>query len=383
MLPSDVLSVLHTLEIAGYATWAVGGCVRDWLRGVPAQDFDLATTCPAERVLAFFPQCRPTGLAYGTVTVLTDRRPVEVTTLRTETASADRRHPAAVAPAATIAEDLSRRDFTVNAMAWHPTRGLCDPYGGQDDMRARRIRAVGEPAQRFKEDALRVLRCYRFASVLAYTIETSTRQAARQAAWTLSALPAERVMHELLRLLDGQTPSRIAELVQAGGLDKYGLKTLKTPDRLDALPPETAWRLAGLLFLADILPDQLQNWRLDRHLKEDTVCYLSLLRQPLPTSSLALKRAYTRLSPRRWPAYLAARKALLGEDGSRVQAWLDSTAEQPYCRAMLALSGEQLTALGVAGPAVGALLDHLLELVLIHPEYNTPEVLLAEVYKLL
>ena len=155
-LPPHVCACIDQLEQAGFEAWAVGGCVRDLLRGVQPHDYDLTTSALPEETLRLFPHTVPTGITYGTVTVIAQREPLEVTTFRTEEAYHDFRRPSGVLFASRLEQDLARRDFTVNAMAYAPSRGLTDLFGGQHDLETHVIRAVGDPSDRFKEDALRV-----------------------------------------------------------------------------------------------------------------------------------------------------------------------------------------------------------------------------------
>ena len=167
-LPEHAAHAIRRLERAGFEAWAVGGCVRDSLRGVEPHDWDLCTSASPAQMQAVFADARvlTTGLKHGTLTVLTDGGPLEITTYRTEGGYSDGRHPDGVRFVTDIREDLARRDFTVGAMAWHPKRGLCDPFGGQTDLKNGVLRAVGDADTRFQEDALRILRGLRFASKL-------------------------------------------------------------------------------------------------------------------------------------------------------------------------------------------------------------------------
>lgn len=200
-LPAYARRVLDALEAAGFEAWVVGGWVRDALLGRPGHDVDVTTSAPwpeAERVLrAAGADVHETGVAHGTLTAVVDGRPVETTTYRVEGAYSDRRHPDEVRFVTDVREDLARRDFTVNAMAFHPERGLLDPFGGRGDLGARVIRAVGDPRRRFEEDALRVLRAVRFACRLDARIEPRTREALVERAGGLADIARERVGQEL------------------------------------------------------------------------------------------------------------------------------------------------------------------------------------------
>ena len=210
-LPSAVLAVMNALEEAGYSAYVVGGCVRDALRGVAPHDFDVTTSARPEEMMKAFSAFRviPTGIEHGTLTVLSDGIPVEVTAYRVDGAYKDGRHPLSVTFTNDLRKDAARRDFTVNAMAWSPTRGLQDFFGGQEDLKAGIIRTVGNPKARFTEDALRILRALRFASVLGYTIDIGTKQAAFDLRETLSKISAERIREEFIKLLCGKDAVKI------------------------------------------------------------------------------------------------------------------------------------------------------------------------------
>ena len=209
-LSAPVAAVLRLTD-AGFEAYAVGGCVRDCLRNRVPHDWDVTTAATPEQTMAAFSDVSviPTGLPHGTVTVLMDGTPIEVTTFRLDSAYSDHRHPDEVAFARSLEEDLARRDFTVNAMAYHPAKGLVDRFGGRQDLADRIIRCVGEPEKRFSEDALRILRALRFASQLDFEIEPGTAAAARDARHTLSLVSAERLYAEMTRLLVGPGAGRV------------------------------------------------------------------------------------------------------------------------------------------------------------------------------
>lgn len=213
-IPAPVCGIIGRLNRASYEAWAVGGCVRDSLLGRTPHDWDLCTSALPEQVAQVFRGERllPTGLAHGTQTLLEEGSPYEITTYRVELGYSDGRHPDAVAFTPSLTEDLARRDFTVNAMACHPTLGLADPFGGQADLQAGVLRAVGDPEQRFSEDALRILRALRFAAVYGLTVEEHTARAARTLAPRLALVSRERVTQELWKLLaapDGVAAARV------------------------------------------------------------------------------------------------------------------------------------------------------------------------------
>ena len=208
-LDAGAAALLARLHGAGYAAYAVGGCVRDSLLGRTPQDWDLCTSARPEQVLALFGegQCIPTGLQHGTVTIKYGGQLYETTTFRTEGAYTDGRHPDEVHFVPDVRQDLARRDFTINAMAYNDAEGLIDPFGGQQDMQQGILRAVGDPATRFEEDALRILRLYRFAARFGFAIDPPTGQAARALCAHLDCVSVERIEEELSKLLAAPAPA--------------------------------------------------------------------------------------------------------------------------------------------------------------------------------
>ena len=208
-LDAGAAALLARLHGAGYAAYAVGGCVRDSLLGRTPQDWDLCTSARPEQVLALFGegQCIPTGLQHGTVTIKYGGRLYETTTFRTEGAYTDGRHPDEVHFVPDVRQDLARRDFTINAMAYNDAEGLIDPFGGQQDLQQGILRAVGDPATRFEEDALRILRLYRFAARFGFAIDPPTGQAARALCAHLDCVSVERIEEELSKLLAAPAPA--------------------------------------------------------------------------------------------------------------------------------------------------------------------------------
>ena len=205
------IRALDILEKNGFEAWFVGGCVRDLLLGLSPGDWDITTSARPEEILRCFGgfRCIETGIRHGTVTVLIEEQPLEITTYRSDGAYRDHRHPEEVEFSRRLEDDLSRRDFTVNAMAYHPQRGLVDKFGGQEDLKKKKIRCVGEADRRFTEDALRILRCLRFASRLGFSIETATADALRRQKELLTEISHERVKIELEKLLAGDHAEEI------------------------------------------------------------------------------------------------------------------------------------------------------------------------------
>ena len=251
--------LLDALHGAGHAAYAVGGCVRDSLLGLDPHDWDLCTSARPEQVMALFGEekCIPTGLQHGTVTVKQGGRLYETTTFRTEGAYSDGRHPDAVCFVPDVREDLARRDFTINAMAYSAEEGLIDPFGGRDDLAAHLVRAVGEPERRFEEDALRILRLYRFAARFGFAIDPATGVAARALGPHLDCVSAERIQEELLKLLAAPRPGSylepavlaviLPELEPEKQPERFA-ELCRTIDRIEPTAENVPTRLAALLW---------------------------------------------------------------------------------------------------------------------------------------
>lgn len=255
-IPAPVLEVVRRLKERGYAAYLVGGCVRDLLRGVQPKDFDVATSALPTEVVASFRRVIPTGIEHGTVTVLSDGHPVEVTTFRLEGAYVDGRRPSSVEFHSEIEVDLSRRDFTINAMAYEPgADGVVDPFGGQKDLSARVVRCVGQPRERFSEDGLRALRAIRFAAVLEFQLDPATQEAIGKTLDVFRRVSMERVRDEFLKLLVSNRPRFALELLDSTGLLACFLPELSQAGgglahsfgAVEQLPPEPLARLCGLL----------------------------------------------------------------------------------------------------------------------------------------
>ncbi len=215
-LPADVEKIINTLEASGHEAYAVGGCVRDCILGKTPHDWDITTSAQPGDVKALFKKTFDTGIEHGTVTVLMGKTGYEVTTYRIDGKYEDGRHPSEVIFTASLEEDLKRRDFTINAMAYNPDRGLVDLFDGMADLKKGIIRAVGNPIERFTEDALRMLRALRFAAQLGFDIEPATYEAIKALAPTLAKISAERIQVELVKLVTSANPGRIRDVYATG-----------------------------------------------------------------------------------------------------------------------------------------------------------------------
>ncbi len=215
-IPENVEKIINTLEAAGFEAYAVGGCVRDSILGRIPNDWDITTSAKPEETKTLFKKTFDTGLQHGTVSVLIDKEIFEVTTYRIDGEYLDARHPESVTFTDRLSEDLLRRDFTINAMAYNPKRGIVDLYGGRDDLKRGVIKCVGNPEDRFNEDALRMLRAVRFAAQLGYSIDEETMEAIRKLAPNLSKISAERIQVELVKTLVSDHPERLKTACELG-----------------------------------------------------------------------------------------------------------------------------------------------------------------------
>ncbi len=215
-MPDNASRIIYTLQKAGYEAYIVGGCVRDAVLGKEPDDWDITTSAKPEEVKALFRRTVDTGIAHGTVTVLFGKEGYEVTTYRVDGKYSDHRRPSSVTFTASLLEDMKRRDFTINAMAYNETEGIVDHFDGVGDLKRGIIRCVGEPKERFDEDALRILRAVRFAAQLDFTIEGATREAIREQAVFLKDISAERIHVELTKLLVSQHPEKLRTAYELG-----------------------------------------------------------------------------------------------------------------------------------------------------------------------
>ena len=432
-LPPSARQVLDTLHRAGYEAWIVGGAVRDAVSGLrEPHDWDVTTDALPEQTAALFPAERviPTGLKHGTVTVLADGLPVEVTTFRVDGDYSDHRHPDRVRFTRSLEEDLARRDFTMNAMAYDPRQGLYDPFGGAADLRAGLVRCVGEPDRRFGEDALRILRALRFASQFRMEIEGETAAAARRGSAMLREVAAERVQEELTRLLLGPGAAAvlrefgevaavpIPELTPAFGLEQHNPHHDRdvwehTLAVVDAVPDQDVLRWAALLHdlgkpacftrgadgvghfyghgeqsLA-IARRILRRLRFDNDRRERIELLVRLHDAPLEPERRILLRLLRRCGEEGTRQLIALHRAdTLGQSPmsrprlaryDEAEKLLDALLNEQACFSLkdLAVDGRDAMALGLRGPAVGRALNACLDAVTECRAPNEREGLLA------
>lgn len=379
--PAYIATVLSRLAAADEEAYLVGGSLRDALLGIPAHDFDVATSARPERTLEIFEDFRviQTGLKHGTVTVIMDGEPVEITTFRRDGDYTDGRHPDSVSFTNRITEDLSRRDFTVNAMAYHPDRGLVDPFDGQKDLHLRTIRAVREPFLRFSEDALRILRAFRFAAQLQFSIEPATLAAAADCREGLSRIARERVAAEFIRLCCSPDAARAIEQMQKTGVLPYVTNDFVPDARalsvLSAMPAEDTARLGVYFFGAppEKIKEILQGLRCSTRQVRGTLAVArgASMRVTCEREATALRAAVGE-----YAASAIRASILLGisPEGAEV---LVASNRVPTTVSELAVTGKDLLALGIRGREVGEMLTYLLEAVMANPAYHHKEALLA------
>lgn len=386
--PKYVLQVLKRLESHGYSAYMVGGCVRDILLERRPNDWDVCTSALPNDIADIFSKTRATGLKHGTVTVFEKGSAVEVTTFRAEGDYTDHRHPENVRFITDLRRDLERRDFTINAIALPLSGVLFDPFDGRADLEKKLIRCVGNPDKRFQEDALRLLRAYRFSAMLGFDIAQDTLAAIHKNAPLAKTLARERVCAELEKTLLSQTPERIEDMLEAGLLDGCAVFAAQ-PELvpIKALPRNRALRWAALCALlqkAGAIEDAetfLLSLRQDAALVHNCSAACALACPGVGFDRLSLKKLLSRNGAEIGKCSAAACQVLTGRDYLRLLAGVLSSGEC-WSLKRLAVNGDDLLTLGFRGEKLGkalyALLDHVLE----HPDDNLPDILLALAEKL-
>lgn len=410
-LPYEVEWVIGKIRDAGYEAFAVGGCVRDTLLGRTPEDWDVTTSARPEAVKAIFERTVDTGLQHGTVTVLKNRKGYEVTTYRIDGEYHDGRHPDSVEFTPNLLEDLKRRDFTINAMAYSHETGIVDEFGGMEDLKAGIVRCVGRPEDRFTEDALRLLRALRFSAQLGFEIEESTYAAIKTIAPNLAKVSKERVQAELTKLLLSAHPERILLLKETGlsaqivpGFDAVFASVNEAdrggtaapvpapaPDsapplffRLSRLPAEKSLRWAGFLLCQREKQAEavLKGLKMDNETIGNVSRMIEGAKETLPLEKPAVRRAMSRYTPYQLEGALKLKELMGSPDAGEIRRLREEIIRDGDCVSLkdLAVKGRDLLEAGVErGPMVGEILNHLFDLVLLHPEKNDRELLLKEV----
>lgn len=390
-LPQHVEYIIGRLMEYGYEAYAVGGCVRDSLLGRVPGDWDITTSASPETVKRIFRRTIDTGIEHGTVTVMLEKCGYEVTTYRIDGEYEDGRHPKSVEFTTNLVEDLKRRDFTINAMAYNHQTGLVDVFDGIGDLKKKKIRCVGGAKERFTEDALRMLRAVRFAAQLGFTIEESTVNAIRELAMNLSKISRERIRAELTKLLVSANPQQ-AEKIFSLGLAKQALPELAVCyeqadsagmlQRLGQTDADTILRYTVFLSVVEGAPQErrekvrriLRELRFDNH-TTDFVSRLSEWRNvELSLEKPQLRRQIVEIGEDILPYLFQLQRAEKAEELYR------EIKADGNCLSVkeLAVNGRDLIEAGVEkGQMVGEKLNQLLYLVLDNPQLNTKEQLLT------
>lgn len=401
-IPGNVERIIRTLNDHGYEAYAVGGCVRDTLLDRKPGDWDITTSARPQEVKELFRRTIDTGIQHGTVTVMMDRTGYEVTTYRIDGEYEDGRHPKQVEFTSSLIEDLKRRDFTINAMAYSHETGIVDEFGGVEDLNAKTIRCVGDPMERFTEDALRILRAIRFSAQLDFTIEEQTWNAIRVIAPNIAKVSKERIQVELTKLLLSDHPEKIREVYEMGispyiseNFDSLNWKMAEIPT---TLPKEKYVRWAGFLRCANaydvngtLMPQPIPSVTevpesasravkilRDLKLDNDTIgCVKTLVSWSgveLPETPEAVRRAMSRMEAEVWDALME-----LNEYSEKIHVLTEEIRTAGDCLDLkhLAVKGQDLIKAGVQpGKALGATLNQMLDDVLSHPDHNEKEYLL-------
>ena len=431
-VPEKANRIIHTLQAAGYEAYVVGGCVRDAILGRVAADWDITTSALPHQVKELFRRTIDTGIQHGTVTIMLDKEGFEVTTYRVDGEYEDGRHPKEVLFTPCLTEDLKRRDFTINAMAYNDRDGLVDVFGGVSDLEHGIIRCVGEAMERFSEDALRILRAVRFSAQLGFAIEANTRKAMEALAGNLKKISAERIQVELVKLLTSPHPEILRTAwetgitavvlpefdccmempltMQADSFHIYNVGT-RTLRGLTCIRNDKVLRLTMLCHDfgmnqsddhgkkgEEIAAQVLHRLKFDndtlRKVKRLVRYHNALVEDPTPCN---VRRAIYRIGEDLFSMYLEVCRAdiLTGEDSDRqeqlerldrTEAVYNQVLDAKDCLSLktLAVSGNDLMQAGVKpGKMIGVVLNALLELVIDHPEYNQKEELLARVPEIL
>lgn len=393
-LPKQVKWIIEQLNANGYEAFAVGGCVRDMLLNKEPMDWDLTTNAKPWQVKEVFLKTVDTGIEHGTVTVIKNGRGYEVTTYRVDGEYEDSRHPKEVTFTTDIRDDLCRRDFTINAMAYNETKGFVDCFGGIDDLNAKLIRCVGNPEERFTEDALRILRAYRFSSQLEFDIEPETVRAAEKLAKNIENVSVERIALELIKLLTGKRPEIIRDVFDMKIMERFLPECEHVSDMtvryLNETLPVKEQRLAALLIgqSENTAKKFLRNLKLDNETIKTVSILIRHIDDEIYPDKLAIRRMLFSYGEKQFSEILSLMeaKAKAYENETDLKALyetkrsLKEIIEAGECVSLkdLALNGKDLIEMGrEPGKAIGEALSMMMEEVLCDPAKNTKEYLVS------
>lgn len=379
IIPQNILSVLNTLKQNGFDAFLVGGCVRDMLLGLTPTDFDITTSATPSQIKNFFERTVDTGIKHGTVTVIVDKTPVEVTTFRTEGDYNDSRRPDNVCFVTDINQDLSRRDFTVNAIAYNPEMSFVDPFGGIEDIDSKVLKAVGNPKKRFTEDALRIMRLFRFASTLGFSIDKATEIAALECSDALKNISAERINSELKKTVSGKYLEFAKPLFDLNALSFLKLHKLENEKLITKLSNENLKFFAFIYFCSSSPQETLALLKASNktkvYFKEVSFCLNNQ-----PKTKADIKRLLNKLSD---PQILFDATEFVAVTKSKNTDLITNTVreilkqKEPYKINHLCITGDDLKKQGFEGKEIKDKLDYLLEKVIENKELNQKNILLS------
>lgn len=378
-LPNYVNDSLIMLENAGFEAWCVGGAVRDLIMGLTPSDYDITTNAQPEVIISIFPKTVATGIKHGTVTVVTQDGNIELTTYRTEGIYTDHRSPDNVDFVKSVEEDIKRRDFTVNAILYNPKRGIYDTQNGISDIKNKILRCIGRPHERFSEDALRIMRLFRFSAQLGFEIEENTLKSALELSYLLQNISVERIFIELKRALTSENPEALNFLLKCGALSFLGLNTNEMPLILKHLTNDFSLRFA--VFCHKNNYDALKilkNLKADNQTIENVKIYTEVINSPVPRGKYDIKRLLKFYSIKQINNVLNY-YSCLNINVKDLYQYLNDIINnnEPYLIKDLAIDGNDLKELGYSGHKIGEILEKLLDKVIDNPEINNREKLLS------
>lgn len=372
-LPEYVSDSLNRLIINGFEAWCVGGAVRDHLMSKTPFDYDITTNATPSEVISIFDKTIPTGIKHGTVTVVTDSGNIEVTTYRADGNYSDYRTPDNVEFKNNIDDDLKRRDFTMNAICYNHKRGLYDPLNGLNDIKNKTIRAIGDPYKRFTEDALRIIRAFRFSSQLGFNIENSTKDAAVELFPLLQNISVERIYTDLVRIVLSSHPNNSDPLFSKGAFEFLGIQKSPIPSELNKLPFVLTLRFAYLFKKIESDAERiLRNLKADNHTINETLLYSELLDHKLPDNKTEVKYILKDYGLERLDLWLKYHESF-AHNTSTVRSELNSVLnnKEPYTLKDLSINGNDLISLIEDKKSIGRVLNCLLDHVIQNPTDNT------------
>ena len=377
-LPQKIEYVIDTLISNGHSAYIVGGCVRDLLCGKKPHDYDITTSATPDETQSLFEKTIATGIKHGTITVIIDGEQIEVTTFRTESTYNDNRHPESVNFVRNVSDDLSRRDFTVNAMCYNNREGLIDLFGGQEDIKNKTLKAVGDAKTRFCEDALRILRLFRFAATIEFIIEKDTFDAAIECAPLLKNISAERIFSELKKAACGNNVSVISPLLDTNALLDFSLENTDLTV-LQKLQNKEDLRVFALLYLTSTnLQNTLNTLKCSNAFKDYCTKLSHLIKNEIKADKISIKKALCITDYEIVCDYFEYLKSVLNLDITSHMSLLKeiTNSNEPYKISHLDITGNDIISLGFNGRQVGEKLQFLLDKTIENPKLNNHKKLL-------